>query len=370
MSRTAVATIHLAALRENLARIRALAPASRVMAVVKADGYGHGLERVARALAGADAYGVASIADGQRLRAAGISQRIVVLSGVDAAGDLPEARRLMLDVVVHHESQFHLIKADADPRRLRVWLKLDTGMHRLGIAPQKALTLYSALRALPNVDPEIVSMSHFASSDDIRSVQTEAQMSVFRSAVKDLSKIHSIANSAAVLLHPAAHMQWLRTGGLLYGMSVIAGKPASDFGFHPAMSLSSKIIAINRIAKGEYIGYGASWQCPEEMDIGIVAMGYGDGYPRHARAGTPVLLRSGEASIVGRVSMDLLTIDLRRHPAAAIGDRVLLWGRGLPVERIAECADTIAYELTCGVTRRVMFLEDDDMTSGGWADDL
>ncbi len=359
MSRSAIATIHLGALRENLRRIRALAPQSRVMAVVKADGYGHGLERVARALAGADAFGVASIADGQRLRAAGVAHRIVVLSGIDEAGDLPEVRRLDLDIVVHHQAQLELIAADRDLRPLRIWLKLDTGMHRLGIAPERAKAVYHALLALPQVAREIVLMSHFSSSDEYENAKTPAQLVRFQIATDALPSARSIANSAAIIGYRETRLDWMRVGGLLYGLSVVEGQCGADFGFHPAMSLSSKLIAINRVGKGEFVGYGETWQCPEEMNIGVIAMGYGDGYPRSAPAGTAVLLNGRRAGIVGRVSMDLMTIDLRAHTDARINDRVLLWGPELPVELLASAAATISYELTCGVTRRVMFLEDD-----------
>jgi alanine racemase len=359
MSRSAIATIHLGALRQNLQRIRALAPQSQVMAVVKADGYGHGLERVARALTGADAFGVASIADGQRLRAAGVAHRIVVLSGIDEAGDLPEVRRLNLDIVVHHQSQLELIAADHDLRPVRVWLKLDTGMHRLGIAPEHVPAMRAALLALPQVARDIVLMSHFSSSDEYAAAKTPAQLLRFNVGTDALPGARSIANSAAIIGYPESRLDWVRAGGLLYGLSVVAGKPASEFGFRAAMSLSSKLIAINRVGKGEYVGYGETWQCPEDMVIGVVAMGYGDGYPRSAPAGTAVLLNGRRAAIVGRVSMDLMTIDLRDHADARIGDRVLLWGPELPVEELAAAAGTISYELTCGVTRRVMFLEDD-----------
>ncbi|MGD9583789.1 MAG: alanine racemase [Lysobacterales bacterium] len=363
MSRGAIARIDLGALRGNLARIRALAPGQPVMAVVKADGYGHGLERVARALATADAFGVAAIADGQRLRAAGVRQRIVVLSGFDEAGDLPEARRLDLDLVVHHPHQIALIAADPDRRRLRLWLKLDTGMHRLGLPPEQAAGALAALRALPNVDPEIVLMSHYASSDAPDPGPTRAQFARFNAVCSDFALPRSLANSAAVLRHPDARPGWLRVGGLLYGLSVIDGVSGAELGFTPAMRLSGKLIAIHRVAGGEGIGYGGSFRNECERAIGVVAIGYGDGYPRHAGTGTPVRLRGRASRLLGRVSMDLLTIDLADFADAAIGDEVLLWGPELPVERIAAAAGTISYELTCGVTRRVMFLETDALSA-------
>lgn len=358
MSRATCATIHLGALRDNLRRLRELAGDAQVMAVVKADGYGHGLERVARVLDSADAFGVACIADGQRLRAAGIRQRIVVLSGIDEAADIAEMHRLGLESTIHHESQIDWIAADRDPRLLKVWLKIDTGMHRLGFAPGSVSVARKRLLALPNVDRDIGVMTHFANSDVFGDDQTTAQIDCFESIVADLPGAQTLSNSAAVLGWPQARGQWIRPGGLLYGISVVAGKSGRDFGFRPAMSLSSKLVAINRISKGEPIGYAATWACPEDMDIGVVQIGYGDGYPRSAESSTPVLVNGRRAAIVGRVSMDLITVDLRGHGDASVGDPVILWGQDLPIEEIAQHAGTIGYELVCGMTRRVRFVED------------
>ncbi|HET9033527.1 MAG TPA: alanine racemase [Dokdonella sp.] len=358
MSRATCATIHLGALRDNLQRLRELAGDARVMAVVKADGYGHGLERVARVLDRADAFGVACIADGQRLRAAGIRQRIVVLSGIDEAADIAEMHRLGLESAIHHDSQIDWIAADRDPRLLKVWLKIDSGMHRLGFAPVLASAARERLLALPNVDRDIGVMTHFANSDVFGDAQTAAQIACFDSITADMPGARTLSNSAAVLGWPQARGQWIRPGGLLYGISVVAGKCGGDFGFRPAMSLSSKLVAINRISKGEPIGYAAAWTCPEDMDIGVVQIGYGDGYPRSAESGTPVLINGRRAPIVGRVSMDLITVDLREHGDAKVGDPVILWGQELPVEEIAERCATIGYEIVCGMTRRVRFVED------------
>lgn len=358
--RATCATIHLDSLRANLALLRAHAPGSKVMAVVKADGYGHGLERVARALARADAFGVASIADGLRLRAAGARQRIVVLSGPDEAGDLAELRRLQLDAVIHHDAQLALLADDTDPRPLRVWLKLDTGMHRLGFAPERAQALHARLHELAGIDPDIGLLTHFANSDVFDDPMTARQAERFAQATAGLAGETSLANSAAILGWPAARGHWVRAGGALYGMSVIEGRTGADFGLRAAMTLTTRLVAINRVRKGECVGYAASWQAPQDMDIGVAAIGYGDGYPRGARAGTPVLVEDAPAAIVGRVSMDLITLDLRQAPAARVGDTVTLWGPRLPVETIAGHAGTIAYDLTCGVTRRVRFAEDDN----------
>ncbi len=359
MSRATSATIHLGALRHNLRRLRELALGAKLMAVVKADGYGHGLERVARALGEADAFGVACIADGQRLRAAGVTRRIVVLSGIDEPADIAEMHRLDLDSAIHHDAQIDWLAADRDTRPLRVWLKLDSGMHRLGFAPSQARDAYARLRALPNVDPAIGLMTHFANSDAFDDPQTAVQLRVFEEAFDGVPGERALSNSAAVLGWPAARGQWIRPGGLLYGISVVEGRSGADDGFRPAMTLSSKLVAINRVARGETVGYAGAWTCPEDMPVGVAQIGYGDGYPRSAAAGTPVLVGGVRAPIVGRVSMDLITIDLRGVPDARIGDRVVLWGEGLPVEEVAAHAGTIGYELTCGMTRRVRFLEDE-----------
>lgn len=359
MARATTATIHIDALRHNLARVRALAPGSRVMAVVKADGYGHGLERVAHALEGADAFGVAALSDAERLRAAGLSQRIVLLSGIDELADLGQLRRLDVDTVVHHRSQLELLQADvAGQPPVRVWLKFDTGMHRLGFAAADLAAVHAALRVLPNVAPEITLMTHFASSDEFGGAQTAAQIALFASASAGLGGAASLANSAAVLGWPQAHRDWLRAGGALYGLSVVDGKTGADFGLRPAMTLSTRLVAVNRVARGERVGYSATWECPEDMPVGVAAIGYGDGYPRNVPAGTPVLVNGRRVPIIGRVSMDLMTLDLRGQPEARVGDPVLLWGPGLPVEEIAAAAGTISYELTCSITRRVRFVED------------
>jgi len=358
MSRATTATIHIDSLRHNLAQVRALAPGSRVMAVVKADGYGHGLERVARALAGADAFGVAALSDAERLRAAGLSQRIVLLSGFDEPSDLAQLRRLSVDTVVHHESQLAMLEADRELEPIRVWLKLDTGMHRLGFAPARAAQAYARLAALANVAADITLMTHFASSDEFGGGQTQTQLANFAKAVSVMAGAASLSNSAAILGWPESHRDWIRAGGALYGLSVVARKTGADFGLKPAMTLSTRLIAINRVSKGEKIGYSATWECPEDMDVGVAAIGYGDGYPRGAPAGTPVLVNGVQVPLIGRVSMDLMTLDLRGMPHAAVGDLVTLWGPDLPVELVAESAATISYELTCSITRRVRFVED------------
>lgn len=357
MARPTSATIHTDALRHNLGQIRTRAPNSRVMAVVKADGYGHGLERVARALGGADAFGVAALSDAERLRAAGISQPILLLSGFDEPDDLARLRGLGVDTAVHHASQLEMLEQAPPGEPIRCWLKLDTGMHRLGFAPERVREAHARLSALPGVVGEVVLMNHFASSDEFEQPQTREQLRVFNGATAGLPGARSLANSAAVLGWPDAHVDWVRPGGALYGMSVVAGTTGADFGLRPAMTLSTRLIAVNRIRKGERIGYAATWECPEDMWVGVAAIGYGDGYPRAAPAGTPVLVGDRRTQVIGRVSMDLMTVDLRGIDDAKVGDPVMLWGPELPVETIADSAGTIAYELTCSITRRVRFVE-------------
>jgi alanine racemase len=362
MARPTSATIHTDALRHNLGQLRLRAPGSRVMAVVKADGYGHGLERVARALAGADAFGVASLSDAERLRAAGVSQPILLLSGFDEPADIERLRQLQVDTAVHHVSQLHMLEQAAAGGAIRCWLKVDSGMHRLGFPPEFVREAHARLAALTGVVGEIVLMNHFASSDEYDAApsggrQTREQMRVFSEATAGLPGPRSLANSAAVLGWPDAHAQWVRPGGALYGMSVVAGTTGTDFGLRPAMTLATRLIAVNHVRKGSCIGYAATWECPEDMPVGVAAIGYGDGYPRAAPAGTPVLVDGRAAQVIGRVSMDLMTIDLRGIPEARVGDPVVLWGPGLPVERIAGMAGTIGYELTCSITRRVRFVE-------------
>lgn len=356
--RATCATIHMDALRENLRRIRELAPGGRVMAVVKADGYGHGLERVARALEGADAFGVAAIQDGQRLRAAGFSQRIVVMAGMDHPDDVVELRRLGLDSVIHTDEQVAWLEGDRDPRRIRVWLKIDSGMHRLGFPPDRARDIHARLKSLPGVDPDIGLMTHFANSDAFDDGLTHVQTDCFEAAVSGLPGERSLANSAGVIGWPEAHGDWVRVGGALYGISLVPGRIGSDFGLRPAMTLSTRLIAVNRLRAGDRVGYASTWQCESDTLIGVAAIGYGDGYPRAVANGAPVLVNGRRASIAGRVSMDLVTIDLADQPDARVGDPVVLWGRGLPVEEVAEAAGTIGYELVCGMTRRVRFVEE------------
>jgi alanine racemase len=238
-------------------------------------------------------------------------------------------------------------------------LKIDSGMHRLGFAPERAAIVHAQLAAMAGIDPDIGWMTHFAESEVFDGDRTRQQIERFQAATRHLAGPRSLSNSAAVLGWPDARGDWVRTGGLLYGLSVVEGKSGVDFGFRPAMTLATRLIAINLIKRGERIGYNGTWECPEDMPVGVAAVGYGDGYPRSAMAGTPVLVANTRVPLIGRVSMDLITLDLRAAPGAKVGDRVVLWGPEMPVEIVAAQAGTISYDLTCGMTRRVLFVEDD-----------
>jgi len=357
MARATTAHIHLDALQHNMALLRAKAPQAKFMAVVKADGYGHGLERVALALKAADAFGVAAISDARRLRDAGLTQKIVLLSGFDEASDLEQLRELHLDTVVHHQSQLDILGRDTGSP-LRVWLKMDTGMHRLGFDPEAFKAAYATLQSWSNVHPEIVCMSHFAASEDLQGQVTARQMACFAETVAACPGAHSLSNSAAVLNWPTAHGQWLRAGGALYGLTLAPEPGSAAYGLQPAMTLSTRLISVKTVKKGERVGYSGMYECPEDMPVGVAAVGYGDGYPRHVKQETPVLLNGRRVPIIGRVSMDLMTLDLRTQPDAKVGDSVVLWGQGLPIEEIAMAAETISYELTCSITRRVRFADE------------
>jgi alanine racemase len=359
MTRAACAQIDLGALRDNLRRVREVVPHGRVMAVIKANAYGHGLVRVARALEGTDAYALACIEEALALRAAGIAGPLVLLGGFNGTEELRLASEQDLEVVVHHAFQLELLERSRVPRPVRAWLKVDTGMHRLGFAPAATRAAWERLQACPGVAGRVGLITHLASADDRDDPLTEAQLHAFRAAVAGIEGEHSIANSAGILGWPATHGNWVRPGIMLFGASPFPQGAAAAEGLRPVMTLTTRLIAINRCCAGERVGYGGTWTCPEDMAVGVAAIGYGDGYPRHAPSGTPVLVNGQRVSLVGRVCMDMILLDLRSAPHAQVGDPVVLWGKGLPVEEVAAHAGTIPYALLCGVTGRVRFTEHD-----------
>jgi alanine racemase len=353
VTRPVRALIDLSALRHNFHKAREAAPGSRILAVVKAGAYGHGAARVARALDEADGFGVARIEEGRELRAAGISKPVLLLSGVSGAEELELAASLNLDLVVHHESQIAPLQGASLDRPVRVWLKVDTGMHRLGFDPAEVSRVWQRLKACASVAAPLRLMTHLARADEKHDPSTATQIARFRALAEARNTESSIANSAGVLGWPEAHGDWVRPGIMLYGISPFVGGRGGDEDLRPVMTLASRLVAVNRVRKGESIGYGGTWACPEDMPVGVLAVGYGDGYPRHAPAGTPVLVNGARVELIGRVSMDLAAVDLRTQAAARAGDEVILWGRGLPAEEIAEHVGTIGYELVSRVAPRV-----------------
>jgi len=353
VSRPLRAEIDLEALRANLRRVRHVAPYARVMAAIKANAYGHGVVPVAQAL-GHDVEGlaVACLEEALELRDTGVVVPILLLEGCLDVAELVEAARRDLSIVVHCEDQLCMLEKARLEHPTPVWLKINTGMNRLGIEPGMASAFHARLAAL-GADRVTVLATHLAEADDREATTTIRQLRCFDETIAGLGGPQSIANSAAILDRPDTHRDWVRPGIMLYGASPFADSVGVDEGLVPVMTLSSALIAIRDCCAGEAIGYGGDWRCPEAMRVGVVAIGYGDGYPRHARSGTPVLIRNRRAPLVGRVSMDMLTVDLREVPDAAVGDEVVLWGRDLPVEAVAESAGTISYELFCRLTRRV-----------------
>ncbi|MEW6981051.1 alanine racemase [Colwelliaceae bacterium 6471] len=353
--RTATAIIDLQALIHNFNVIKKMAPTTKVLAVLKANAYGHGLERIAKALPQADAFGVARLDEALALRAAEVVKPIVLLEGFFNVEDLPILAVNNLQIVVHNHEQLNaIINADlAEP--LKVWLKIDTGMHRLGVDPNEFLHFYQSLKASKNVQNSIILMSHLGCADDLDNLITSQQISLFNELTNDCSGEKSMANSAGVFAWPDAHYDWIRPGLMLYGVSPIDNlkHTAQSIGVKPVMTLQSSLIAVRKLKAGEAVGYGAAWVSTVDTIIGVVAIGYGDGYPRHAGNGTPVLINNRIVPLVGRVSMDMITVDLGADSTDKVGDLAVLWGHGLPVEEIAKHATTIPYELLCNITRRV-----------------
>lgn len=352
MSRPLRARIDLDALQHNLRCARAAAPQSRIMAVVKANGYGHGLVRVAQALREADGFGVACLEEAISLREAGIQHPITLLEGFFDNDELTAVSHYHFIPVLHTERQIRQLESINLPQPIDVWLKADTGMHRLGFAPDAIALMYQRLQACANVKT-IGLFSHLGYSDDRRSAQTQRQCERFKSVLEGFSGVRSLANSGGLLGWSETQFDWIRPGLMLYGISPFSGDTAQDHGLRTVMTLESRLIAVNRFERGAAIGYGGTWVCPEDMAVGVVAAGYGDGYPRHAPTGTPVLVNGRRTTLIGRVSMDMLCVDLREQPQACIGDRVVLWGQDLPAEEIARCAGTIPYELVCAIASRV-----------------
>jgi alanine racemase len=359
MPRPIEALIHLDALAHNLRRARQAAPDARLWAVVKANAYGHGIERVYEAFRGADGFALLDLAEADRVRALGWRGPVLLLEGCFEARDLELCSRLDLWHVVHCEAQIDWLSRHKTHRPHRVFLKLNSGMNRLGFAPAAFRSAWARLNALPQVD-EISLMTHFSDADGARGIAHQVQ--AFAEATRDLPGERSLANSAATLRHgadPAVRADWVRPGILSYGSAPdFPEHDAAHWGLQPGMTLRSRIIGVQQLQPGDSVGYGSTFRAEAPMRIGTVACGYADGYPRHCGTGTPVLVDGVRTRTLGRVSMDMLAVDLAPVPAAGLGSEVTLWGRGphgslLPIDEVARAAGTIGYELMCAVAPRV-----------------
>lgn len=353
--KAATALINRRALRHNLQRVRELAPHSRLIAIVKANAYGHGLTEVSTTLEDlVDGFGVARLKEALALRERGITAPIVLLEGFFEHSDLPLLVEHQIDTVIHCVEQLAMLEATELANPIKVWMKLDTGMHRLGVLPQDAEAFYQRLQACKNVKHPINIISHFCQADEPELPTTANQIHCFKQFVANKAGEKSIAASAGILLWPDAHYDWVRPGIIMYGASPQEGTSAEHFGLQSVMTLKSTLIAVREHAAGQCVGYGATWCSQRDTRLGVVAIGYGDGYPRSAPSGTPVLVNGRKVPIVGRVSMDMITVDLGPNANDKVGDKVILWGKSLPVEEIAAQTGIINYELLTKLTSRVV----------------
>jgi alanine racemase len=354
MSRPILATIDAAAMRHNLAVARRHAPRSRVLAVVKANAYGHGLLRAATALSEADGFALLELDEAVRLRRAGFKQRIVLLEGFFDTRELPVLLEHGLAVIVHRMDQVEALEKLPAGGKLDVLLKVNSGMNRLGLSPEEYATAVGRLRGNPAI-AAVTLMTHFANADDPRGVAWQLER-LQRLPGRDALPV-SFANSAAILRYPETHGDWVRPGIMLYGSSPFPESTGVDLGLKPAMTLESRIIGVQQLNAGDAVGYGGVFRAERTMRIGVIACGYADGYPRHAPNGTPIMVEGRLTATVGRVSMDMLCADITDIPGVNIGSRAVLWGEGVPVERVAEAAGTVGYQLLCGIAPRVRIVE-------------
>ena len=352
--RPAWAAIDLPALAHNLAVLRDHAGEAQILAILKANAYGHGLSRIATELHGVDAIGVARLDEALALRNSGVVKPIVLLEGFFDPRQLPILAAGGIQPVIHAEYQLQqLEQARGLAQPLKVWLKVDTGMHRLGVPPADAVVFYRRLQACSNVQGDPILMSHFASADTPEVMQNELQCQRFLQVQGVLKAQVSLSNSAALLAHVASHDDWVRPGLALYGVSPFSHRTAQSQGLRPVMNLQASVISVRNISAGDSVGYGGAWCADKSTRIAVLAIGYGDGYPRNAPDGTPVFINGRCYPIVGHVSMDMLSVELGLDSDVQVRDTGQLWGPDLPVELIARHVGTIPYELLCNVAHRV-----------------
>jgi alanine racemase len=354
MPRPIRATVRLAAFRSNLAVARRRAPAARHLAVVKANAYGHGLRRVAGALDQADGFAVLELEAALQLRCGGLPRPILLLEGFFEPAELPLIARHGIATVLHSGEQLRMLELSALAQPLDVFLKINTGMNRLGFPAAALAEMLQRLRDTGRVR-SVALMTHFANADEAAGIVQP--LAAFDAATHGIEAEVSLANSATLLRYPQAARGWTRIGLMLYGASPFADESAASLGLVPAMTLESGLICVREIDAGESIGYGSTFTADRRLRMGVVACGYADGYPRHAPTGTPVLVAGQRTRTLGRVSMDMLCVDLTGIPEATVGSRVVLWGDGLPVEEVARAAGTISYELLCALAHRVPVVE-------------
>lgn len=366
MNRTAQVYIDLSALVHNYALAKSLVPNQQVMAVIKANAYGHGISEVAKALSHADGFAVSCVKEAVVVREVNARARILVLQGAQSICELQLCAEHNLDITIHQQQHIQWLRdKNCQHAQFTVWIKVDTGMHRLGFAPDKVDDVYKKLQAI-NAVKHIHIMTHFSDADDVTLDKTQMQLDVFKLATQNCAGLNSVANSGALLGWQSTHTHWQRLGIALYGLSPFVSNTVNSNTkkLKPVMTFSSKVIAVNEHTQGSDIGYGGTWRCERDTRVAVVAVGYGDGYPRCASAsntdGSPskqahVFLNGVRCPVIGRVSMDMITVDASACEDVAIGDDVELWGEHICVAEVAECANTIAYDLLCGVFGRVKY---------------
>ena len=357
MSRTAIAILSTENLLHNLSVIKEKVKPAKIIAMVKANAYGHGIRSVALRLDKyVDMLGVASIDEALALRKIGVNVPIMLAEGVFEANELLVASTEKFHVVFHNELQVEWLEKTSLPLPLEAWIKINTGMGRLGFEMAQAKEFYLRLCASPCVAKPVRVMSHFACSDEVDHPLNQKQIQEFKNFTKDIEGEFSLCNSGGIFNFPDCHYDYVRPGIALYGISPFLGKSAQDLNLKPVMTLQTSLISSQIFKKGASVGYGARYRCSEDMPVGIIAFGYGDGYPITAQDGTPVLVNNIECSLIGRVSMDMIAVDLRNCPKAKIGDPVTLWGTGLPLEQVVKHTSNITWDLLTGVQNRVKFL--------------
>lgn len=349
----ATAKISSVALKHNIQTIKQKAPHSKIIAVVKANAYGHGVVFVSSAVeAEVDCFGVARLEEALSLRSNGITKPILLLEGFFCDKDLPVIAVNNIQTVVHSREQLQALQEAKLPNPINVWLKIDTGMHRLGVDLDQVDMFYQALKNSPNVN-DIGFVSHFSRADELSSDYTALQLERFLQSTKNKTGERTIAASGGILFWEQSHLDWIRPGIIMYGISPL-NTPAEEYNLTPVMTLTSSLISVKNHKKGEPVGYGGTWISDKDTKIGVVAIGYGDGYPRDVPMGTPVYLNGRRVPIVGKVSMDMLTVDLGIDSQDQVGDEVILWGKALPIEEIAELSGILSYELITKLTPRVL----------------